>query len=75
MFEIATDSSMKNGKFIKVERTHTVLYGWKNDVTAENLKSNTTYYYRVAENGKWSKTYLFFFGCDKEYNVLFVFDT
>ncbi len=42
MFEIATDSSMKNGKFLKVERTHTALYGWKNDVTAENLKSNTT---------------------------------
>ena len=45
MFEISTDSSMKNGKFLKVERTHTTLYGWKNDVTAENLKSNTTYYY------------------------------
>ena len=29
MFEIATDSSMKNGKFLKVERTHTALYGWK----------------------------------------------
>ena len=57
MFEVATDSSMKNGKFLKVERTHTVLYGWKNDVTAENLKSNTIYYYRVAENGKWSKIY------------------
>lgn len=75
MFEIATDSSMKNGKFLKVERTHTVLYGWKNDVTAENLKSNTTYYYRVAENGKWSKTYSFNTGSNKEYNVLFVSDT
>ena len=66
MFEIATDSSMKNGKFLKVERTHTVLYGWKNDVTAENLKSNTIYYYRVAENGKWSKIYSFNTGSDKE---------
>ena len=75
MFEIATDSSMKNGKFLKVERTHTVLYGWKNDVTAENLKSNTAYYYRVAENGKWSKTYSFNTGSNKEYNVLFVSDT
>lgn len=29
MFQIATDSSMKNGEFLKVERTHTALYGWK----------------------------------------------
>jgi hypothetical protein len=75
MFQIATDSSMKNGEFLKVERTHTALYGWKNDVTAENLKSDTTYYYRVAEKGKWSKTYSFNTGNEKDYSVLFVSDT
>ena len=73
--QIATDSSMKNGEFLKVERTHTALYGWKNDVTAENLKSDTTYYYRVAEKGKWSKTYSFNTGNEKDYSVLFVSDT
>ncbi len=74
MFALSTDSGMKNAKYLKVNKTHTVLYGWKNDVTAENLKADTTYYYRVAENGKWSNTYSFKTGNDEDFNVLFVSD-
>ncbi len=74
MFEISTDSNMKNAKMLKVERQYTVLYGWKNTVTADQLKSDTVYYYRVASNGKWSKTYSFKTGNDSDFNIMFVSD-
>ena len=73
-FELSEKQNMQAAKRIEVTSSLTV-YGFKNTVSLKNLKSDTTYYYRITKDKNWSEIYSFKTANDDNFNVLFISDS
>lgn len=72
--KISTNKNMKNAKYLKVVTTDATEGFKSNKATAENLKSNTKYYYSYTINGKWTTPQVYETQKTKSYSFGFVGD-